>query len=433
MIEQCARGGAGRGMDFTGNSLVLEADDALNRGRGAMEDERTKEYAISQFTHAINAINYLTSMSGGTRLVLRAKDILLIAHAERALLEGNTESCEAICRAFPKQTHKSKGKGDKDWYLSQSAFEALFYPLSANTMVGSSNGTMMRIDMRSDTQKNAFQSEEWKKQTALANSTAQEIQTMQLATPNVDGIDSSFDGLDGKYKGVCIHQSSHRAMMTTNIHLGDEIVPSGCIIQFIYSFPTNVAANEYTRLRVENKNIGEEKAPLHAKEDMHLKQKLKTMIEDMNLNEDARKMAVLRGGCGPLTTLSVILAVGNVSTNIFIQSSSTNLDSSCWLVAKAVSYIDQQLQKFRTTDKSSMREAHHGFDMTLCAYCGKGTETLKKCTRCSLARYCSVECQRAHWTMKGPFGHKKFCKRVAEVGHDVIAQEQKVRAFNTFV
>lgn len=59
------------------------------------------QHAISEFTHAINAINYLTSLSLGTRLVLRAKDILLIAHHERASLEGNMEICSAILDAFP--------------------------------------------------------------------------------------------------------------------------------------------------------------------------------------------------------------------------------------------------------------------------------------------------------------------------------------------
>ena len=46
--------------------------------------------------------------------------------------------------------------------------------------------------------------------------------------------------------------------------------------------------------------------------------------------------------------------------------------------------------------------------MAQCAACGKGGESLKKCTACKLVKYCGVDCQRAHRPK-----HKKECKRRA--------------------
>ncbi len=45
----------------------------------------------------------------------------------------------------------------------------------------------------------------------------------------------------------------------------------------------------------------------------------------------------------------------------------------------------------------------------ICAQCGKAEDThqikLKKCSRCQMVRYCSVNCQRIHWLA----GHKSEC------------------------
>ncbi len=42
---------------------------------------------------------------------------------------------------------------------------------------------------------------------------------------------------------------------------------------------------------------------------------------------------------------------------------------------------------------------------TSCALCNKISENLKRCSRCRSIFYCSVECQRGHWTE-----HKNVCK-----------------------
>jgi sulfatase maturation enzyme AslB (radical SAM superfamily) len=50
-----------------------------------------------------------------------------------------------------------------------------------------------------------------------------------------------------------------------------------------------------------------------------------------------------------------------------------------------------------------------------CINCGvpeTASKTLKECSRCKLAQYCSVNCQRAHWKDKNMMGasHKIVCK-----------------------
>ena len=96
-IEEMAKTNVFRGgmANTAFSSLVQEAEDALARGQAC--SNRSPEQAILEYTHAINAINYLASSSGGIRLVLRAFDILLIAHSLRAQLEDNTRPAMRSC------------------------------------------------------------------------------------------------------------------------------------------------------------------------------------------------------------------------------------------------------------------------------------------------------------------------------------------------
>jgi hypothetical protein len=45
-------------------------------------------------------------------------------------------------------------------------------------------------------------------------------------------------------------------------------------------------------------------------------------------------------------------------------------------------------------------------NQTCCAACKKISEKLKRCSRCQVVFYCSVECQHAHWTQ-----HKHVCNK----------------------
>ena len=425
-------------MTIKGNSLVEEAEGALKRGRDAKDDGSMKAHAISEFTHAINAINYLTSASMGERFLLRAKDIYIIAHHERAVLEGKKELAAAILEAFPKQSHRSANKEDGVSHLSMSAFQSLFYPLPASTMVGSKNGDMLRVDMRGSTKDEAFQLKDWKSQLQVAKMDADELHRLEKGKqtiPNCDGRDLRFDSLEGKFNGVFVYQPIPRksSMGLSVVNVGEESFKAQNIIQFIRSFPTDTAAQEYTRLIIESKEIGEEKPPTNANFDKALTKSLKKMIKAMDVS-NFHKLFVLKAKVGPMVCISVVVAIGSVSTKIFIGI--LDLDKACQLAAKVISYLDRQLQMFKASDQAPNEEpsiislpdlgapafairsnqlpirAKIGYpDITLCAFCGKaGKPSLRKCTRCSMAKYCSVDCQTNHWVMKGPFAHKLFCK-----------------------
>jgi len=50
---------------------------------------------------------------------------------------------------------------------------------------------------------------------------------------------------------------------------------------------------------------------------------------------------------------------------------------------------------------------------TTCGLCGKANPPLK-CGACQLVKYCSTECQAAHWKRK-PDGHKQDCKQLRKL------------------
>lgn len=399
-----------RPMENKGTSLVREAEDALARGQEAA-GRNDREKAISEFTHAINAINYTASASNGARLVLRAKDILLVAHHERALLEGNGALCGAIVAAFPKASVRSGTDDDATWYLSRSAYRSLYYPLPAMAMAGASSGGggLVGVDLRRLSRDEAFSSPAVKEQFELTGTDSSLFSLLKNNCPHVDGMDGIFDSLSGTWRGIV----ANLAMMPSLVKLGSHSFQSCFVAQFVRAFPTNLAAKEYVRLIIEKKLIGEEGPPLKATFNPDLTRTLRKMFkEDV---EDYHKVHVIKGQAGPLSSISVVFAVGNVSTKIFVQTmggGEEQMRAACHLVAKAASYLERQLRESRSTNPSRMKEApHHHPDLTVCAYCGQDAPP-KTCSRCKLSKYCSADCQKKHWEMRGPFAHKPFCNGV---------------------
>eukprot|EP00956_Cyclotella_meneghiniana_P007595 scaffold10237_cov71-Cyclotella_meneghiniana.AAC.1 len=61
--------------------------------------------------------------------------------------------------------------------------------------------------------------------------------------------------------------------------------------------------------------------------------------------------------------------------------------------------------------------------METCAECGKANTGLKACKACKLVKYCSVDCQRTHWSH-----HKKPCKkRAAELFEEKLFEQPPVK------
>jgi hypothetical protein len=186
------------------------------------------------------------------------------------------------------------------------------------------------------------------------------------------------------------------------------------MIQFVRVFPTRTQARDYSRLLFENQKIGEENAPLHARNSSEHVKLLKTTAKSFGV-QDLHKVYVLAGSINsfPLAnaTLSVLASVENGCTKIFISVIGEARDGIL-LAAKALAYLERQLVEHRSANVASLKEAWHHPDLTMCAYCGENSDHLKTCSRCKLSKYCSVDCQKEHWMMKGKFGHRKLCNDV---------------------
>jgi len=77
-------------------------------------------------------------------------------------------------------------------------------------------------------------------------------------------------------------------------------------------------------------------------------------------------------------------------------------------VSTRVYLRDQLIESVKMTFVNRLEDPHapKGSSLLLCANCSKMyLNPLRKCARCKVARYCSKECQKAHWKS----GHKSVC------------------------
>jgi hypothetical protein len=186
-------------------------------------------------------------------------------------------------------------------------------------------------------------------------------------------------------------------------------------IQFIHVFPTDLAAKEYVRVRIEEKLIGEEGAPLYANSDEKLCRQLKSRLKT---ESSVKKLHVLKSTVAG-NSLVIVAAVRNVAIKVFVGTIRPQWDACLALACAAIQYLDRMLHLDRMIERHLFSEAANEAyddlpDETMCAYCGKiQSGSLKGCGKCQVAKYCGSECQKKHWQMK-PHGHKKFCKIVSE-------------------
>jgi hypothetical protein len=169
------------GMDIRSDSryasLVQEAEKAFSTA-AKMTKKNDNERAISEYTHAINSINCMASMTSGVQLVLRARDILISSHLLRANLEGNKDLADSILLAFPRASVRDPIKGEGSYKMSKSAFGSLFYPLPAKKLAGSPCGQMMNLDQRFMGKAQALQNTDFCRQVDLLGDTLRRIRFM---------------------------------------------------------------------------------------------------------------------------------------------------------------------------------------------------------------------------------------------------------------
>ncbi|KAK3733096.1 hypothetical protein QZH41_017437, partial [Actinostola sp. cb2023] len=56
-----------------------------------------------------------------------------------------------------------------------------------------------------------------------------------------------------------------------------------------------------------------------------------------------------------------------------------------------------------------------------CTVCGEN-KSVKRCAPCKKVGYCSIDCQKIHWST-----HKKHCKRLAEEYKQELAEQEEMR------
>lgn len=393
-------------------SLVLEAEEAVARADRHAERNET-EAAILECTHAINAINYLASASGGRHLVLRAHDLLLLAHFQRAELEGGDDLASALAAAYPKASVMDPKENEKSYRLSTTAFRALFYPLPTKFMAGSEEHRPQFVvfDLRQDSRREAVESDFFRQQVQLVGATWESATAFSAQQPNLEGTDAKFERLNGTWKGIYSHMHLERTPPSC-IMVGGKELRMMQMHQFVHVFPTARQAGDYTRLRTEQGEIGEEKWSRHSPT---ISKALKKRTQELGA-QMVRKIHVLSGSLPvPVSnsSFSAVAAVDNVSTKVFVAV--VGEGDGMEIVARALAHLERQLVSNRSEKgPSPLKQAFQHPDLTMCAYCGNCPAKLLTCTRCKLARYCGVDCQKKHWNMKGPFGHKCPCKAVAK-------------------
>ena len=233
-------------------SLVQEAEDSLKRADLSRKFQQV-DRAILEYTHAINAVNYIASLTSGNGLVLRIHDILLIAHGKRAELEGNPALREAILVAYPKASVKDLNASQSEsWYLSESAYQTLFWLLSAKFLVGSGDeqGRCFCIDMRARNIDQAFSCPFLLDQLRLAGISAtgqvvMEIRLKLLVEHGFCSIDHEFNSFNGIWRGSFAHLDMMMGIPT--VTTGSHSIRLLAIYQDIRVFRNDITAAEYTR------------------------------------------------------------------------------------------------------------------------------------------------------------------------------------------
>jgi hypothetical protein len=73
--------------------------------------------------------------------------------------------------------------------------------------------------------------------------------------------------------------------------------------------------------------------------------------------------------------------------------------------------VDAHSLKNSSASGASTNKGTISQNQNICANCNKGAEKLLLCGKCKLVKYCSRDCQVAHFKS----GHKKVCKAPASI------------------
>jgi len=96
-------------------------------------------------------------------------------------------------------------------------------------------------------------------------------------------------------------------------------------------------------------------------------------------------------------------------SNVFQQIVKTLSSIAVGTEPSALSVITQSINGMQSADFSES-----------CVCCGE-RDSVKKCSKCKVARYCDAPCQKLHWS-----NHKRFCARLAEEFAEMKRREKEI-------
>ena len=413
-------------------SLKDEGEYAAARARKYTRRDET-ETAIAEYTHAINAVNYLASTTSGQGLVLSARDLLLLCHLQRAQLEGDHVLAASIMKAFPKASVRNPKTDEQSFQLSKAAFQSLFYPLPCKWLAGSVDASLLVMDLREDDMAIAIQRPFMREQLVLLGRTVSDSAIMEASLwaasmpDEIHSRDETFLSLNGIWKGAYTCQCT-KQQSAASLVFGEASVAFYLMYQLVYVFPTAREAVDFQRnflsewkgetnnsLAVAVQNRLKELGSQAARHIKVIREKSPIPSEMRHLSSGNHKSPFMFVGGNILVTTA-----GNVAASIHFTLDSYDKYKNSELaevMAKMLVYLEEQLLSNRSLAGLPPKETgcYHHPDLTMCAYCGKGGPTVElyACVKCKLAKYCGRDCQKKHFVMKGPFGHQPFCQTVA--------------------
>ena len=397
---------------------------------------------IFRLHHSFSAFPYArtsTSMSSWymyTYISQIREDLVLLFNL-RAQLEGDTDLSDALRAAFDVFKFQGVvnvvGASGTDASVSDKAFRNLFYPIPTSWRAGgSSENGLILVDMRANNREVALASKQFAEEKKLLRGVNEMILTQQgsmLPDASENAFAKEFRAT--RSGNVFFLRCLGGAAPWQTVNFANHSIRLGSVAQFVFEFEDTSSPLKFLEDGIVQGKAGDQCPPFGCKVDNNLTSHLRGMLgidaEDNCDLAGITAVKVLTGShsMGPFRFfgVSVIAAIRKHCVRFWIDmevsefGESAGTKAALSLAEKGIRYFCRQATGYHLcSTKGSIVKAAidppHAID--LCSYCGgpsKDEESLRRCSACSNARYCSTDCQARHWKMKGPNGHKRTCSR----------------------
>lgn len=365
------------------------------------------------------------------------REDLFLLFGLRAQLEGDTDLLEALRAALDKFQFRGHvnvvGATGTDASVDDRAFRNLFYPIPTSWRAGgSSKNGLVLVDMRANNKEVALASKQFEEEKKLLRG-VNEMMLVQQGSMLPDASDNAFAKEFGATRSgnVFFLRCLGGAAPWQQVKFANLPIRLGSVAQFVFEFEDASSPLQFLEDGIAQGKAGDQGPPFGCKVDNTLTSQLRGMLGiDAEDNYDLAGITavkVLKGShsMGPFRFfgVSVIAAIRKHAVRFWIDmevsesGEKAGTKAALSLAEEGIRYFYRQSVGYHLSStkgaivKAAINPPHA---LNLCSYCGglvKDEESLKRCSACSNARYCSPDCQARHWKMKGPNGHKTTCIR----------------------